>query len=199
MVSVRPIIQEDVSEVVQRRAPTVGAIDARLSVWGRAAREAATKRAEALAAAAAQLVEQVGRRAERLPKHSSDAGLALLEAETDGLVRLAATLLPEAVQRSCRLLWVDPEKLRETLVLALQPAIESARIEIRRRQALYRRRARLWQHDPARLEQLRAELESLKVPKGGDAVKDQILQGLLAELVEPVAAPITQGTIDSHP
>lgn len=197
MVSVRPMIQEDPADAfLTRRAPTVGAIDARLSVWGQAAREAVQRRAEALADAAALLVERTGRRAERLPKAPVDPGLALLDPEVADLVRLAATLLPEAVQRSCRLLWVDPDKLRGVLREALDPAVESARVEIRRRQALYRRRARLWQHDPARLDRLREELESLRVPKGGDQARDQILRGLMALLV--VENTPAQSPVDSH-
>lgn len=162
-----------------RRPATVQALDARLSVWGQAAREAVAKRAEVIAEGAALYVERVGRNGEVLRSVPLDHRMALLSTETDVLVLVAATLIPAAVKRSCRLLWVDPEKLAENMLTDLQPAIEGARGEIRRRQALYRRRARLWQHDPSRLDRLREEVESLRVPRSNDNASELVARGLL--------------------
>ncbi len=166
-------------DVQPRRPATVQALDARLSVWGQAAREAVGRRAESLAKGACLYVERVGRNAEVLRAVPLDHRMALLSTETDVLVLVASSLIPNAVRRSCRLLWVDPEKLFEKIMDELTPAIDGARAEIRRRQALYRRRARLWQHDNARLTRLREEVESLRVPRCGDNSPDLIARGLL--------------------
>lgn len=170
----------DTEEDLQPRRPaTVQALDARLSVWGQAAREAVGRRAESLAQGACLYVERVGRNAEVLRPVPLDHRMALLSTETDVLVLVSASLIPTAVRRSCRLLWVDPEKLFENIMSELQPAIDGARAEIRRRQALYRRRARLWQHDHQRLARLREEVESLRVPRCADNSSDLIARGLL--------------------
>jgi hypothetical protein len=166
-------------DIQPRRPATVQALDARLSVWGQAAREAVGRRAESLAKGACLYVERVGRNAEVLRPVPLDHRMALLSTETDVLVLVAASLIPTAVRRSCRLLWVDPEKLTQNIMDELTPAIDGARAEIRRRQALYRRRARLWQHDTQRLMRLREEVESLRVPRCGDNSPDLIARGLL--------------------
>lgn len=182
-------------EAAPRRAATVGSLDARLSVWGQAAREAAGKRAEALVEGALQYIERVGRTAEALAAGEVDAGAALLEIEYDALVTLAGNLIPTAVSQSCRLLWVDPDRLRERLTDALNPSIEAARAEVRRRQALYRRRARLWQNDQARLNRLRDEIEAMRVPRCCPTAAERIARGLLerhrdsAVAAEPGAGP----------
>ena len=162
-----------------RRPATVQALDARLSVWGQAARDAVGKRAEVIAYGAAMYVERVGRNAEVLRTVPLDHRMALLSTETDVLVLVAASLIPNAVAHSCRLLWVDPDKLADNMLKDLQPAIEGARAEIRRRQALYRRRARLWQHDAARLNRLREEVESLRVPRSQENAIELVARGLL--------------------
>lgn len=167
------------ADIPPRRPATVPALDARLSVWGQAARDAVGRRAESLAEGACLYVERVGRNAEILRTVPLDHRMALLSTEIDVLVLLAASLVPEAVKRSCRLLWVDPEKLRTNLMQALAPAIDGARTEIRRRQALYRRRARLWQGDHARLDRLRDEVESLRVPRCNETTPDLVARGLL--------------------
>ncbi len=166
-----------------RRAATVHALDARLSVWGHAAKEAMERRAALMAKGAAQYVERVQRRAEGLHGASVDAQAALLATEIEPLVQLAVMVLPEAVRSSCRLLWVDPERLEQQLLLALQPAMEAARVEIRRRQALYRRRARLWQRDPGRLAELRDEVEALRLPRASTDLIELIDRGLRARQV----------------
>lgn len=166
-------------DAAPRRMATVGSLDARLSVWGQAAREAAGKRAEALVEGALQYIDKVGRTAEALPRAEVDAGSALLEVEYDALVILGGNLVPQAVSQSCRLLWVDPDRLRERLNDALAPAIEAARTEVRRRQALYRRRARLWQNDQARLNRLRDEIEAMRVPRCCNTAAERIARGLL--------------------
>lgn len=166
-------------EVVPRRPATVQALDARLSVWGQAAREAVGRRAEALAKGAVTYVERVGRNAEILRPVPLDHRMALLSTEAEVLVLVASSLLPDAVKNCCRLLWVDPDKLNERLMDDLSPAIDGARAEIRRRQALYRRRARLWQNDAARLNRLREEVESLRVPRCSPKAAERIARGLL--------------------
>ncbi len=166
-------------DLAPRRPATVQALDARLSVWGQAARDAVSRRAEVIARGAALYVERVGRNGEVLRAVPLDHRMALLSTETDVLVLVAASLIPAAVKRSCRLLWVDPEKLADNMLDDLQPAIEGARAEIRRRQALYRRRARLWQHDPQRLDRLREEVESLRVPRSNDNAAEMVARGLL--------------------
>ena len=100
----------------------------------------------------------------------------------DDLGKLAATLLPDAVRCSCRILWVDADRLTENLLNALSVHLENARAEIRRIQALHRRRARLWRADVERLNALREDVESLRVPRGGPAVADatfEVLESLL--------------------
>lgn len=166
-------------DLAPRRPATVHALDARLSVWGQAAREAVGRRAEALSKGACLYVERVGRNAEILKEVPLDHRMALLSTETDVLVLMATTLIPPAVKRSCRLLWVDPEKLFDNLLEDLSGAIDGSRAEIRRRQALYRRRARLWQHDVARLNRLRDEVESLRVPRCNDKTAELVARGLL--------------------
>lgn len=169
-------IQHD--EQGARRAATIGSIDARLSVWGQAARDAASRRAEALVEGVLIYVEKVGRSAETLECGELDPASALLELEYASLVQLAGNLLPAAIGQSCRLLWVDTDRLRERLTEALAPHVEAARGEVRRRQALYRRRARLWQSDPARLDRLRDEVEAMRVPRCGASSAERVARGL---------------------
>src|SRR5262249_59284985 len=109
-----------------------------------------------------------------------DHRMALLSTEAEVLVLVAASLLPDSVKNCCRLLWVDPDKLFERLMEDLAPAIDGARAEIRRRQALYRRRARLWQNDPAPLNPLREEDESLRAPRCSTKAAERITRGPLA-------------------
>lgn len=169
----------DRDEAAPRRPATVQALDARLSVWGQASRDAVGRRAEALAHGAVAYVERVGRNAEILRSVPLDHRMALLSTETEVMVLVAVSLLPAAVKNCCRLLWVDPEKLFERLMEDLAPTIDGARAEIRRRQALYRRRARLWQNDPTRLNRLREEVESLRVPRCSSKAAERIARGLL--------------------
>ena len=161
-----------------RRPATIASLDARLSVWGQAAREAIARRAEALVDGAVIYVEHVGRNAEDLKPRSVDHGAALLDTEYESLIELATGLLPLSVKQSCRLLWVDPDRLRERLAEALIPAMEAAKAEIRRRQALYRRRARLWQNDQERLDGLRVDLEAMKVPRCHSYAAQTVAKGL---------------------
>jgi hypothetical protein len=181
MVIANPLASDQAAneDVAPRRPATVQALDARLSVWGQASREAVERRAEALARGAVLYVERVGRNAEILRAVPLDHRMALLSTETEVLVLVAASLLPAAVKNCCRLLWVDPDKLFQRLMDDLAPAIDGARAEIRRRQALYRRRARLWQNDTARLNRLRDEVESLRVPRCGSRASERIARGLL--------------------
>lgn len=183
MVIARPHSPTEIEEIdddlTPRRPATVQALDARLSVWGQAARDAVGRRAEAVAKGAALYVERVGRNSEILRPVPLDHRMALLSTEIDVLVLVAANIVPAAVKRSCRLLWVDPEKLEANILEELAPAIEGARAEIRRRQALYRRRARLWQNDPTRLNRLREEVESLRVPRCTDVAPERIARTLL--------------------
>jgi hypothetical protein len=144
-----------------------------------------------LAKGAVAYVERVGRNAEILRPVPLDHRLALLSAEVDVLVLVAASLLPSAVKNCCRLLWVDPEKLSARLLDDLSPAIEGARAEIRRRQALYRRRARLWQDDMPRLDRLREEVESLRVPRCTPRSEERIARGLLERHREDAKMEIT--------
>lgn len=184
-------------DLVPRRPATVQALDARLSVWGQASREAVGRRAEALAKGAVVYVERVGRNAEVLRAIPLDHRMALLSTEAEALVLVAANLLPPAVKQCCRLLWVDPDKLYTRLMDDLTPAIEGARAEIRRRQALYRRRARLWQNDPVRLNRLREEIEGLRVPRCGNRAAERVARGLLERHREDArmeAAPPTEPT-----
>lgn len=174
-----PPPENDREDVAPRRAATVQALDARLSVWGQAARDAVERRAEALARGAVLYVERVGRNAEVLRSVPLDQRMALLSTESEVLVLVAASLLPSSVKNCCRLLWVDPDKLYTRILDELAPAIDGARAEIRRRQALYRRRARLWQNDPTRLNRLREEVESLRVPRCGARAAERIARGLL--------------------
>ncbi len=174
-----PLDTDAADEAALRRPATVAALDARLSVWGQAAREAVERRAEALTKGAVLYVERVGRNAEVLRSVPLDHRMALLGTDLEVLVLVAASLLPAAVKQCCRLLWVDPEKLHARILEAIEPSVEGARNEIRRRQALYRRRARLWQNDPARLGRLREEIESLRVPKCGTRAAEKIARGLL--------------------
>lgn len=162
-----------------RRPATVPALDARLSVWGQAARAAVARRADVIAAGAALYVERVGRNAEVLRPVPVDPRMALLSTEIDVLALVAASLVPDAVKRSCRLLWVDPDQLEENVQAALREPVEAARAEIRRRQALYRRRARLWQDDQERLDGLREEVEGLRVPRAPEHAADVVLRDLL--------------------
>ena len=167
------------ADMAPRRPATVAALDARLSVWGQAARGAVERRAEVVAAGAALYVERVGRNAEVLRPVPVDPAMALLSTEVDVLVLVAASLLPEAVKRSCRLLWVDPDKLQSNIITDLAEAVDASRQEIRRRQALYRRRARLWQEDPERLDGLRDEVEGLRVPRAPQTAAELVARGLL--------------------
>lgn len=178
MVTVHQVQHVAHDELVARRSASIGGIDARLSVWGQASRDAAARRAEALVDGVLMYVEKVGRAAESLEVVELDAAQALLDVEYGPLVSLAGNLLPLAVSQSCRLLWVDPERLRERMNEALAPHVEAARAEVRRRQALYRRRARLWQGDQARLDRLRDEVESMRVPRCGSASAERVARGL---------------------
>ncbi|MBK8010051.1 MAG: hypothetical protein IPK13_01780 [Deltaproteobacteria bacterium] len=172
-------LENDDAASLSRRNATVQALDARLSVWGHAAREAVDRRAEAIGRGAALYAERVGRNGEILRPVPLDARMALLSTETDVLVLLAANLIPEAVRTSARLLWVDPEKLCAHIARALEPAVEGARNEIRRRQALYRRRARLWADDAERLNRLREEVEALRVPRCNERTPPSMARALL--------------------
>ena len=107
-----------------------------------------------------------------------DPAAALLDPGYESLIELATGLLPLSVKQSCRLLWVDPDRLRERLAEALMPAMEAAKAEIRRRQALYRRRARLWQNDQERLDGLRIDLEAMKVPRCHSYAPETLAKGL---------------------
>ena len=166
-------------DLAPRRPATVSAIDARLSVWGQAARDGVGRRAKMVAEGAAIYVERVGRQAEVIQPIAVDPGLALLSTELDVLTLVATSYLQSAVRCSCRLLWVDPERLRTNMEAALQDAADAARGEIRRRQALYRRRARLWQSDVERLNGLRDEVESLRVPRAPAEASMRVARGLL--------------------
>jgi hypothetical protein len=161
-----------------RRPATIASLDARLSVWGQAAREAIGRRAEALVDGAVIYVEHVGRNTSDLKPKSVDSAAALLDPGYESLIELATGLLPLSVKQSCRLLWVDPDRLRERLAEALMPAMEAAKAEIRRRQALYRRRARLWQNDQERLDGLRIDLEAMKVPRCHSYAPQTLAKGL---------------------
>ena len=92
-------------------------------------------------------VEYVGRNTDSLKPREMESATALLGTEYGSLVDLSTALLPATVKQSCRLLWVDPDRFRERFAEALIPSLEAAKAEIRRRQALYRRRARLWQNE----------------------------------------------------
>lgn len=166
-------------DLAPRRPATVHAIDARLSVWGQAARDGVSRRTQVVAEGAAIYVEHVGRQAEVIRPVSVDHGLGLLSTEVDVLVLVATAFLPKAVQSSCRLLWVDPERLRGNMEAALQESADAARAEIRRRQALYRRRARLWQNDVERLNALRDEVEGQRVPRAPAGASLLVARGLL--------------------
>ncbi|MBX2810568.1 MAG: hypothetical protein KTR25_02105 [Myxococcales bacterium] len=165
-------------DLAPRRPATVEAVDARLSVWGQASRNAIGRRADALSAAASAFAERHGREAAVLSSMPVDGVEAVLGRDPTSLGLLAATVLPSAVRSSCRILWVDPSRLTENLLLALAPHLEAARAEIRRIQALHRRRARLWRHDVERLNQLREDVEGLTVPRGGDKVVEGVLETL---------------------
>lgn len=162
-----------------RQPATVAFLDARLSVWGQATREAIVRRSGALIRGAVTYVEHVGRNTEVLRPATVNCASALLGTEYEPLVQLATGLLPSAVQQSCRLLWIDPDRLQEQLGKALNPAMESAKAEIRRRQALYRRRARLWQNDQSKLDDLRIDLEALTVPRCRPHAAERVALGLL--------------------
>ncbi len=184
-------------DLAPRRPATIASLDARLSVWGQAAREAAGRRAEALVEGAVLYVERVGRNAEVLRATETDAAAALLGTGYDALIDLTTGLLPGTVSHACRLLWVDPDRLRERMAEALMPAIEASRAEVRRRQALYRRRARLWQHDQDRLDTLREELEAMKVPRCHLSAPDRIALGLLKR--HQADAPFEEEARDEPP
>lgn len=179
MVIASPLQLAD-DDLAPRRPATVEAIDARLSVWGQAARQAIVRRADALTDGARLFAEQHGRESASIQVNPVDAVAALLGHVSGDLGELAASLLPEAVRASCRILWVDPSRLSENLLLALGPHLESARSEIRRIQALHRRRARLWRDDVDRLNQLREDVEALTVPRGGPRVVEGVIETLEA-------------------
>lgn len=198
-------VSKHVEDLEPRRPATIASIDARLSVWGQAARDAAGRRAEALVEGALLYVERVGRNAEVLRRSEQDAGTALLDTGYEALIELGACLLPAAVVQSCRLLWVDPDRLKERLEAALSPAVEAARTEVRRRQALYRRRARLWQHDQPRLNRLREEIEGIRVPRCSPAAPERIARGLLerhradGHITDALAEGKTDGRLSIRP
>ncbi len=161
-----------------RRAASVAAIDARLSVWGQAAREGLSLRAQAMSRGGALWGSQVGRAAESVRSTPVDASEALLGSNVRAMALLCANLMSSAIRPACRILWVDPDRLEEKLLEGVAPNVEAAKNEIRRRQALYRRRARLWKADPERLNQLRDEVESLTVPRGGQLIVEGVRQHL---------------------
>lgn len=165
-------------DLAPRRPATVEAIDARLSVWGQATRQAVVRRAEALASGACLFAETHGREASQIASQPVDPVAVLLGTSPAELGALASSLLPAAVVTSCRILWVDPSRLSENLLIAMTPHLEAARGEIRRVQALHRRRARLWKEDIDRLNQLREDVEALAVPRGGAPVVEGVVQML---------------------
>ena len=187
------------NDLAPRRPATTAALDARLSVWGQASREAAVRRVEAIIEGAVLYVERVGRSAEVLQPTAVDPGQALLDRGYDSLVDLACGLLPSAVVQASRLLWVDPDRLRERLAEALVPAVESARAEVRRRQALYRRRARLWQRDQCRLDRLREDLEAMPVPRARSTAAQRVARGLLRRHRAAVEAGVVTSAVASKP
>lgn len=178
MVSAPHLLLPGDDDLAPRRPATVEAIDARLSVWGQASRQAIVRRADALTDGARLFAERHGRESAVLAPTSVEAIGALLGHSSDDLGQLAASLLPEAVRASCRILWVDPSRLSENLLTALGSHLESARSEIRRIQALHRRRARLWRDDVDRLNQLREDVEGLTVPRGGPKVVEGVIETL---------------------
>lgn len=146
-----------------RRDATVDAIDARLTVWGQAARAAIPRRVEALVSAAVSAAAELKiPEGERAPQERVDA---LLLADIASLLPLVERALPGALCRARRLLWVDPERLEEELREELEPTCEAARQLVRKIQSRNRRRARLWAEDPVRLNRLREEVEGLRLPK----------------------------------
>ena len=174
-----PLIDDDLAP---RRPATVEAIDARLSVWGQASRVALGRRADSLAEAAIAFAELHGREAARVATTPVDGVAAMLGTGAEDLARLAASLMPHCVRSSCRILWVDPDRLTESILASAQPHLDGARAEIRRVQALHRRRARLWRDDPDRLNQLREDVEALSVPRAGPRVVAGALAGLERQL-----------------
>lgn len=188
-----PSVATPEAERPARRPPTVPSIDARLSAWGQATRRAIKQRAGLLVDACQGFAEEVGRSAEYLPPGLGQASGLALQATDDGeLLAIAAALLPETVRTSCRILWVDPEKLRFNLERALAAYIDEARHEVRRKQALYRRRARLWKDDPVRLARLRDEVESLRVPRVSDDLVARLVGGLRALMPTPSAVAFAE-------
>jgi len=169
----------------------VAAIDARISVWGQAARKAIHRRAEALIGGAVDYAERVGRCAEGLPPQEVAAADVFLGTDYDPLVGMASNLVPAAVRSSCRLLWIDGDRLRERLAELVIPSMELARVEVRRRQALHRRRARLWQQEQWRLDELRESLEAMKVPRCGPTASERVALGLL-ERHRQIAPPVAK-------
>lgn len=165
-------------DLAPRRPATVDAIDARLSVWGQASRQALVRRAASLAEAARELAAAHGREAAWIGTGPVDGVAAMLGTGSEDLGRLCASLLPSTIPASCRILWVDPSRLTENLLAALAPHLEGARSEIRRVQALHRRRARLWREDPDRLDGLRTDVEALSVPRSGPRIVDGVLREL---------------------
>jgi hypothetical protein len=186
-----PLEPAPASPAGPRRRATVSALDARLSAWGRAARDAAGRRAEVVAAASARLPEAALARVVAPSPALVDPASALLAPDVAALLPLAASVLPSALRRSRRLLWVDPERVAATVLADLAPHVEAARREVRRRQALYRRRARLWAADPARLEELREELEGLRLPRTGEAAVVELAALLPARLAPGVSPGLT--------
>ena len=186
---VNAINLDRMDEYAPRRPATIASLDARLSVWGQAAREAIGRRAEALVEGAVIFVEYVGRNTDSLKAREIDSAAALLDTEYGSLVDLSTNLLPATVRQSCRLLWVDPDRFRERFAEALIPSMETAKAEIRRRQALYRRRARLWQNDQERLDGLRVDLEAMKVPRCHSYAVDLIARKLLEAYRVDTCAP----------
>ncbi len=163
---------------LDRRPASVAAIDARLSVWGHAARKALQLRAVALCDGAALFAERHGRAAMQVGAAEAEPVEALLGIDAEPLGQLAAALLPDAIRGSCRILWVDPVRLTGTLLAALEPDLRAAKLEIRRQQAQHRRRARLWRDDHLRLDGLRVEVEGLSVPRGGPTTVQGVLDVL---------------------
>src|SRR5205809_235693 len=87
----------DDDDLAGRRNATVSSLDARLSVWGQATRDAVGRRADAMIQGAVLYVERVGRGAEVLRAREGDAAAALLDTEYPPLADLATAMVPRAV------------------------------------------------------------------------------------------------------
>ena len=81
-----------------RRPATVAAIDARISVWGQAARKAIHRRAEALIGGAVDYAERVGRCAEGLPPQEVAAAEDPTPAPEEELPEYTDVLAPSIIE-----------------------------------------------------------------------------------------------------